>query len=178
MQHEPRRSTRLPLVTRFLPPHRHDWEFWAYLSVGATTRSSGPSWVPGLARAVARSRTRRGPHDPLTLWPAKATRMTTGRWTEPHMSDQEQTSGQHGDAQPVRWRLVAIVTSTASGNLCPLDGCGAFDDLAKSWISDVSVSPDDVAADHAGLLAVAVVVGAVEGEVAQGGELGLDAVEP
>jgi hypothetical protein len=42
MQHEPRRSTRLPLVTRFLPPHRHDWEFWAYLSVGATTRSSGP----------------------------------------------------------------------------------------------------------------------------------------
>jgi len=27
------------------------------------------------------------------------------------MSDQEQTSGQHGDAQPVRWRLVALATS-------------------------------------------------------------------
>lgn len=34
------------------------------------------------------------------------------------------------------------------------------------------VPPDDVAADHAG------VVGAVQGEVAQGGELGLDAVQP
>lgn len=40
------------------------------------------------------------------------------------------------------------------------------------------VSPDDVAADHAPLLLVAGVVGAVESEVAQGGELGLDAVEP
>jgi hypothetical protein len=42
----------------------------------------------------------------------------------------------------------------------------------------VAVTPGDVAADHAGLGVVAVVVGAVEGEVAQGGELGFDAVEP
>jgi hypothetical protein len=36
----------------------------------------------------------------------------------------------------------------------------------------MAVAPDDVAADHAGLLLVAEVVGAVEREVAQGGELG------
>jgi hypothetical protein len=36
----------------------------------------------------------------------------------------------------------------------------------------------DVAADHAGLCAMTVVIGAVEGEVAQRGELGLDPVEP
>jgi hypothetical protein len=36
------------------------------------------------------------------------------------------------------------------------------------------VSPDDVAADRAALFLMAGVVGAVEGEVAQGGELGLD----
>jgi hypothetical protein len=40
----------------------------------------------------------------------------------------------------------------------------------------VVVAPDDVAADHAGLLFVAGMVGAVEREVAQGGELGLDPV--
>jgi hypothetical protein len=38
------------------------------------------------------------------------------------------------------------------------------------------VAPDDVPADHAGLLGVAGVVGAVEGEVAQRGELRFDAV--
>ncbi len=42
----------------------------------------------------------------------------------------------------------------------------------------MAVSPDDVAADHAALFLVAGVVGTVESEVAQGGELGLDAVEP
>lgn len=42
----------------------------------------------------------------------------------------------------------------------------------------MAVSPDDVAADHAALLLVAGVVGAIEGEAAQRGELGLDAVEP
>lgn len=42
----------------------------------------------------------------------------------------------------------------------------------------MAVSPDDVAADHAALFLVVGVVGAVEGEVAQGGELGFDAVEP
>jgi hypothetical protein len=40
----------------------------------------------------------------------------------------------------------------------------------------VVVAPDDVAADHAGLLLVGGVIGAVEREVAQRGELGLDAV--
>jgi hypothetical protein len=42
----------------------------------------------------------------------------------------------------------------------------------------VAVPPGDVAADHAGLLAVAGVVGAVQGEGAQRAALGLDAVEP
>jgi hypothetical protein len=42
----------------------------------------------------------------------------------------------------------------------------------------VLVPPDDVAADHAALFFVSGVVGAVQGEVAQGGEPGLDAVEP
>lgn len=40
------------------------------------------------------------------------------------------------------------------------------------------VPPNDVAADHAALGLVAGVVGAVEGEVTQGGELGLDPVQP
>ena len=38
------------------------------------------------------------------------------------------------------------------------------------------VAQDDAAADHAGLLLVAGVVGAVEGEAVQRGELGLDAI--
>jgi len=38
------------------------------------------------------------------------------------------------------------------------------------------VAPDDVPADHAGLLFVTCMVGAVEREVPQGGELGLHAV--
>lgn len=42
----------------------------------------------------------------------------------------------------------------------------------------MSVSSDDVVADHAALGLVAGVVSTVEGEVAQGGELGLDAVQP
>jgi hypothetical protein len=41
----------------------------------------------------------------------------------------------------------------------------------------VLISPGDVAADHAGLLGVAGVVGAVQGEVAQRGDVPLDAVE-
>lgn len=45
-------------------------------------------------------------------------------------------------------------------------------------VSSVLVPPDDVAADHAALGLVTGVVGAVEGEVAQGSELGLDPVEP
>lgn len=41
----------------------------------------------------------------------------------------------------------------------------------------MTVPPGDVAADHAGLLVVAGVVSAVEGELALGGELGFDPVE-
>ena len=47
---------------------------------------------------------------------------------------------------------------------------------AEPLVVGVVVTPDDVAADHAGLLLVAGVVGAVEREVAQGCELGLDPV--
>src|SRR4051812_40466650 len=42
----------------------------------------------------------------------------------------------------------------------------------------MAVPPGDVAADHPGLFAVGLVVGAVEGEVAQCGELRLDPIEP
>jgi hypothetical protein len=63
-------------------------------------------------------------------------------------------------------------TSAASGYVCPVD------DAAESFIVGVVVAPDDVPADHAGLLPVTGVVGAVEREVAQRRELGLDAVQP
>jgi hypothetical protein len=46
----------------------------------------------------------------------------------------------------------------ASGNVCPVD------DGAQALVVGVAVSPDDVAADHAALLFVVGVVGAVEGE--------------
>jgi hypothetical protein len=46
--------------------------------------------------------------------------------------------------------------------------------VAESFIVGVVVAPDDVAANHAGLFFVAGVVGAVEREVAQRGELCLD----
>jgi hypothetical protein len=62
------------------------------------------------------------------------------------------------------------VTSAASGNVCP------GDDAAESLVVGVVVAPDDVPADHAGLLFVAGVVGAVECEVPQGVELGFYAV--
>src|SRR4051794_7351230 len=60
---------------------------------------------------------------------------------------------------------IYVTTSAGSGNLRPLDGLGSSDDLAEPGISDVPVPPGDVAADHAGLLPVGGVVGAVEGEV-------------
>jgi hypothetical protein len=50
------------------------------------------------------------------------------------------------------------VTSAGSGNVCPVD------DGAQAFVVGVAVSPDDVAADHAALLLVVRVVGAVEGE--------------
>src|SRR3954466_4938342 len=70
------------------------------------------------------------------------------------------------------------LASAGSGNLRPGDGGGALDDLAELGVGEVAVPPGDVAADHPGLLVVGLVVGAVEGEVAQRGELRLDPVEP
>ena len=63
-----------------------------------------------------------------------------------------------------------LASSAASGYVCPVD------DAAESFVVGVVVAPDDVPADHAGLLLVAGVVGAVEGEVPQRRELRLDAV--
>jgi hypothetical protein len=66
--------------------------------------------------------------------------------------------------------MPASQPSAASGYVCPVD------DLAESFVVGVVVAPDDVPADHAGLFFVAGVVGTVECEVPQCGELGLDAV--
>jgi hypothetical protein len=60
--------------------------------------------------------------------------------------------------------------SAASGNVCPVD------DAAESFVVGMVVAPDDVAVDHAGLVFVGGMVGAVEGEVPQRGELRLGAV--
>jgi hypothetical protein len=62
------------------------------------------------------------------------------------------------------------VTSAGSGYACLVD------DAAESFVVGMVVTPDDVPADHAGLLFVAGVVGAVQREVAQRGELRLYAV--
>ena len=69
-------------------------------------------------------------------------------------------------------------TSTASGNLCPFDGAGSFDDFPEYRVGGVMIAPGDVTADHPRLLPVTAVIGVVEGEVAQTGELGLDTVQP
>jgi hypothetical protein len=55
------------------------------------------------------------------------------------------------------------------------DGC-SFDDTAESFVVGVVVAPDDVPADHPGLLGVAGVVGPVQGEVPQRRELRFYAV--
>jgi hypothetical protein len=62
--------------------------------------------------------------------------------------------------------------SAVSGNVGPVD------EAAEVTVVGVAVSPGDVAADHAALGVVVGVVRAVEGEVAQAGELRLDAVQP
>ena len=53
------------------------------------------------------------------------------------------------------------VASAASGNVCPVY------DAAESFVVGVVVAPDDVPADHAGLLLVGDMVSAVEREVPQ-----------
>ena len=65
---------------------------------------------------------------------------------------------------------VPISASAVAGYVCPVDYS------AEPLVVGVVVAPDDVPADHAGLLLVAGVVGAVQGEVPQCGELRLDAV--
>jgi hypothetical protein len=62
------------------------------------------------------------------------------------------------------------VASAASGYVCPVD------DAAESFVVGVVIAPDDVPADHAGLLLVTGVVGAVEREVPQRRELRLYSV--
>ena len=63
------------------------------------------------------------------------------------------------------------MASTVSANLCPFDdGCSA-DDLAQLGVGGVVVAPADDAADHAALCFGVGMVGAVEGKVAQGGEV-------
>lgn len=64
------------------------------------------------------------------------------------------------------------VSSGASGNVRRVDEC------AEARVVGVAVAPGDVAADQPGLGGMVGVVGAGEGEVAQGTELGLDAVQP
>jgi hypothetical protein len=61
-------------------------------------------------------------------------------------------------------------TSAVSSYVCPVD------DAAEPFVVGVVVPPDDVPADHAGLVFVGGMVGAVEREVAQCRELGFDAV--
>jgi hypothetical protein len=69
-------------------------------------------------------------------------------------------------------RLASLyeLSSAASGYVCPVD------DAAEPFVVGVVVAPDDVPADHAALLFVAGVVGAVQREVPQCGELRLYAV--
>lgn len=69
-------------------------------------------------------------------------------------------------------------TSTASGNLCPFDGAGSSDDFPECRVSGVIVAPGDIATDHPGLLPVAGMIGAVEREVPQSGELRLNPIQP
>ena len=91
-------------------------------------------------------------------------------WREKHhagLADEEDGSVDEAD------HLVCAVlrrikpSSAASSYVCPVD------DAAESFIVGVVVPPDDVPADHAGLLLVAGVVGPVQCEVAQCRELRL-----
>ena len=62
-----------------------------------------------------------------------------------------------------------IGASAASSYVCPVN------DAAPALVVGVVVAPDDVPADHAGLLGMAGVIGAVQREVPQRRELRLDA---
>ena len=90
-------------------------------------------------------------------------RLVKNKWTYPN------ARGRPPIPDEIR-ELVQRLASAASGNVCPVD------DAAESLVVGVVVAPDDVPADHAALLLMGGVVGPVEREVAQGGELGLYAV--
>ena len=74
------------------------------------------------------------------------------------------------------WRRAGIdaglhqLTSAASGYVCPVDHA------AEPFVVGMVVAPDDVPANHAGLLFVAGVVSAVQGEITQRRELRFYAV--
>ena len=84
--------------------------------------------------------------------------------------DRNKTLTALAGAEPVTGAGHPGVTSAASGNVCP------GDDAAEPLVVGVVVAPDDVPADHARLFLMAGVVGAIEREVPQGRELGLDRV--
>jgi hypothetical protein len=67
-------------------------------------------------------------------------------------------------------RSPLYLSNAASSYACPVD------DAAESFVVGVGVAPDDVPADHAGLLLVAGMISAVQREVPQRRELRLDAV--
>jgi hypothetical protein len=73
-----------------------------------------------------------------------------------------------GGAHPEWAYRHQFLPSAASSYVC------LGDDAAELFVVGVVVAPDDVPADHAGLFLVAGMVGPVEREVAQRGELRLD----
>ena len=105
---------------------------------------------------------------PATWWNVERLKPRTG-WAR------QDNAGKKAERLADRNALRALAPevappSAASGSVCPVD------DAAEAFVEGVVVAPDDVPADHAGLFLVAGVVGAVEREIAQRGELGFYAV--
>jgi hypothetical protein len=89
-------------------------------------------------------------------------KITASAWSIPaRRSASEPLGAINGWAQAPLRPGAARLASASSGNVCPVD------DLAEAPVTRISIPPGDVAADHAGLVGVAGVVGAVHGEVAQ-----------
>ena len=115
----------------------------------------------GRARAAARRRALR----------AEAGRALHGALAEEALERPPPPSTSHSAFRTVRRpRARRLRASGASGNVC------CVDKAVQVGVGGVAVAPGDVAADQPGLGGVVGVVGAVEGEVAQGLELRLDAV--
>jgi hypothetical protein len=73
-----------------------------------------------------------------------------------------------------------VLTPTDRRRRCGSRGVRPVDEGSEGLVGGVLVPPDDVSADHTALGRVGRVgrvVGAVEGEVAEGGEPGLDPVQ-